>query len=153
MTQMMMVWQVGECQQAKAVMPGRPFTIGRHPGCDVVLGDPHVSRLHATVLSENGGYVLQNVSRTNPVVFNRDLALKEQMRTPLQAGDSFVIGGVQITAMASSSSSDLWNCRCVGCGHTVELSRNNCPWCGLPLSGSKPLVKIAPMNGANGSSQ
>jgi pSer/pThr/pTyr-binding forkhead associated (FHA) protein len=144
MAQIMVVWQTGDFQQAKAINSGRPFTIGRHPGCDVVLGDPHVSRLHVTVLSENGDFVLHNHSRTNPVIYNRDLSLLENMSAPLRPGDSFVVGKVQLTAMATESSANHWKIRCLACGHTVDHSHKDCPWCALPLSDSKPLVKPVP---------
>ncbi len=145
MAQIMVVWQTGEFEQAKEIKSGRPFTIGRHPGCDVVLGDPHVSRLHVVVFSQNGDFMLQNHSRTNPVIYNQEFALKENMSAPLRPGDSFVVGRIQLTAMAGDSSANNWKIRCLGCGHTVDFSHKDCPWCALPLSDSKPLVKSLPV--------
>jgi len=43
----------------------RSVLIGTHPSADVVLADPHVSRLHARVDVEDDDYVLRDLGSTN----------------------------------------------------------------------------------------
>jgi DNA-binding NtrC family response regulator len=43
----------------------RSFVVGTHPSCDLVLGDPHVSRQHLRIEAERGEYVLRDLGSTN----------------------------------------------------------------------------------------
>ncbi|MCO5170266.1 MAG: FHA domain-containing protein [Planctomycetes bacterium] len=44
-----------------ALLPGRRFTLGRDPGCEVALEHPTVSREHAQLRREDGGWVLRDL--------------------------------------------------------------------------------------------
>ncbi|MBX3471079.1 MAG: protein kinase, partial [Planctomycetes bacterium] len=44
-----------------ALLPGRRFTLGRDPGCEVALEHPTVSREHAQLRREEGGWVLRDL--------------------------------------------------------------------------------------------
>ncbi len=63
--------------------------IGRDPMCDVFIGDPHISRTHASVdLVSDGTMTLMDLGSTNGIMVN-------SQRVPsaiLNAGDSFTIG-------------------------------------------------------------
>ena len=45
------------------------FLIGRSEECEIVLKDPHVSRIQAKIRIENGQYVIVNLGR-NPIFIN-----------------------------------------------------------------------------------
>lgn len=65
-------------------------TIGRETG-DLLLTDPHVSRRHATIFSQNGGWVLQNESNHGTMVNN--LRVEQQV---LHDGDRIRMGGTVV---------------------------------------------------------
>jgi hypothetical protein len=44
--------------------------VGRHPNCDVVLGDPTVSRHHASLRREQGRWVLHDLGSSNGTWLN-----------------------------------------------------------------------------------
>jgi len=43
----------------------RPMTVGRDPGCDIVLRDAKVSRRHAEIIFERGFFVVHDLGSTN----------------------------------------------------------------------------------------
>lgn len=45
-------------RRQRVPVSGRTFTIGRSPECDAVISDFRVSRVHAKLVAENGGYVV-----------------------------------------------------------------------------------------------
>lgn len=55
--------------------------LGRHPGCDVVLETPGVSREHATITREGARFVLRDKGSTNGTSLNgRKLETKALLR-------------------------------------------------------------------------
>ena len=64
------------------------LTIGRDPGCDIVLELPTVSRRHA-VLRFRDGWILQDLGSRNGTSVNR----RRVTRCRLMAGDRIVLGG------------------------------------------------------------
>jgi hypothetical protein len=62
--------------------------IGRHPSCDVVLGNPAVSRRHACVTFRDGIWVLQDLESTNGTTIN---GLRVG-RCQLRVGDHLMLG-------------------------------------------------------------
>jgi hypothetical protein len=48
----------------------RELILGRHQGCDVVLSDPCVSRLHARLFFRDGSWVVQDLHSTNGTTVN-----------------------------------------------------------------------------------
>jgi FHA domain-containing protein len=80
------------------------ITIGRASDCDIVLDDPkrHVSRVHATIVSRDGGYVLTVVSKVNNVLVNgRQFA--PNTSTPVRSGDRIEIGQYALEVLSSSA--------------------------------------------------
>lgn len=62
--------------------------VGRHPRCDVVVGDPSVSRRHAQLTFRDGVWVLQDLASTNGTRVNGKLV----GRTALHTGDVLELG-------------------------------------------------------------
>ena len=70
-----------------------PVTIGRDPGCDFVLEDPHkhISRFHVEIEEEGGVHWMSVVSKVNPVMVG-GRRYGPGTRLTLKSGDSFEIG-------------------------------------------------------------
>ena len=67
----------------------RPLSIGREAGRDIQITDPKVSRKHAVVRFENGGYVIVVASARNGVKLN---GLKIGEQAALSEGDQLGMG-------------------------------------------------------------
>lgn len=67
--------------------------LGREDSCDVVLGDPCVSRRHARLVFRDGNWVIHDLQSTNGTTVN-DVRIG---RCQLRAGDRIVLGGEQLT--------------------------------------------------------
>ncbi len=68
--------------------PGTEFSIGRQPGCHLVIPSGRVSRVHAVVRWEEGKPILSDKGSSNGT-FVRGKRIKEH---PLQDGDELEIG-------------------------------------------------------------
>ncbi len=71
---------------------GEELLVGRHPGCDVVVGDPSVSRRHAQLTFRDGVWVLRDLASTNGTTVNG----ARVGRTALHAGDVIRLGNQSI---------------------------------------------------------
>src|SRR5918999_3067311 len=54
----------------RTVVSGDPFVIGRSRECDLVLDDPNVSRRHAELRREDGGWAVHDLGSTNGIKLN-----------------------------------------------------------------------------------
>jgi serine/threonine protein kinase len=71
------------------ILYGDATTIGRNPDCQVVIGDPAVSRKHALILCIHGRYFIEDLqSRNGTFVNNRRITA----RTPIEDKDRIKIG-------------------------------------------------------------
>lgn len=69
-----------------------PVVIGRLPECDVVLGDPNVSRRHAEIRRTEEGLVVTDLGSTNGTRVNGS-AVREQT---LESGDEITVGSTTL---------------------------------------------------------
>jgi hypothetical protein len=76
----------------------QPFTIGRLPGCDVVLADPNVSRRHTEVRLVGRGFVVTDLNSTNGTMVND---VRIGAGHPLEDGDVVTVGATRIRFEAS----------------------------------------------------
>jgi len=67
------------------------FTIGRDSGCDMVLPDPTVSRWHAGLRREPGGWLLDDLGSTNGTLLN---GWRVRAWVPVRDGDLVSFGAV-----------------------------------------------------------
>jgi hypothetical protein len=67
--------------------------LGRSRDCDVVLGDPNVSRKHAEIRPSGSGWVIADLGSTNGVVVNGRKIAGAQ---PLKRGDRVELGTSQL---------------------------------------------------------
>ena len=72
--------------------PGERLLLGRHPGCDVVLLEPSVSRRHALLTLRDGVWVLRDLASTNGTLLNGIRV----GRTSVRSGDILTLGAQQI---------------------------------------------------------
>jgi serine phosphatase RsbU (regulator of sigma subunit) len=72
----------------------RPVVIGRHPECDVVIDDVSVSRRHAQILKQSGGYFIEDMSSRNGTMVNNN---EIHRRTKLFDGSEIKICDVMFT--------------------------------------------------------
>lgn len=62
--------------------------VGRHPSCDVVVGDETVSRRHAQLTFRDGGWIVQDLDSTNGTRLNGQYV----GRCRLRPGDQLALG-------------------------------------------------------------
>lgn len=71
----------------------RRLVIGRSRDCDVTVDDPNVSRRHAEIVQEEGGYWVVDLGSTNGVEVNGS----KVERAELEEGDLIVLGRTSLT--------------------------------------------------------
>jgi DNA-binding NtrC family response regulator len=69
------------------------YILGRHPHCDLVVEDPHVSRNHAGLETVNNIWVISNIKATNGTLVN---SVRISGRVALSQGDRIQIGGTHL---------------------------------------------------------
>ena len=77
----------------RTVVSGERFVIGRSRECDLVLDDPNVSRQHAELRQEEGGWAIHDLGSTNGIKLNG-------RRSPggkLSPGDEITLGLSRLT--------------------------------------------------------
>jgi len=82
---------VGE--DKRTVVAGDPFVIGRSRECDLVLDDPNVSRRHAELRRENGGWAVHDLGSTNGIKLNG----RRSRGGRLSPGDEITLGVSRLT--------------------------------------------------------
>jgi predicted component of type VI protein secretion system len=63
--------------------------LGRDPVCDVLVEDSEVSRRHARLIAQSGGYVIEDLGSTNGTFVNEQ---RIRSMVPLKAGTTFRLG-------------------------------------------------------------
>ena len=86
-------WYLQPPPPAVLMLPPGPgiFTIGRDAGCDLVLADMTVSRTHAGLRREGGGWLLSDAGSTNGTRVN---GWRVTGPVPLQPGDRVTFGAM-----------------------------------------------------------
>jgi len=100
-------WQTDGEKRMQALKDGQQLTIGRHQTCDIVLGDPHVSRRHASIHYRDGRFHVTNLSQTNPVVLNDRWVLAQDLESDLKPGDSLTMGLIRLKVTLQKITSSL----------------------------------------------
>jgi pSer/pThr/pTyr-binding forkhead associated (FHA) protein len=75
------------------VLSGSRVVLGRSREADIVLQDPNVSRRHAELRREDGGWQIVDLGSTNGIKVNG----RRVDNQPLSAGDQITIGVTDLT--------------------------------------------------------
>lgn len=140
MTQIVLEWETTNGKRRQKINDVQKVTIGRHPGCDIVLGDPHVSRRHASISFSNDSFHLHNHSQTNPIIFNDRWSLSHDLKADLEPGDTFTIGTVRMKvgfpihpSNGHGSNGHSEALQCPTCGRAMPDRRATCPLCRVSI--------------------
>jgi len=80
-------------QPPRMVPLGRlPFTIGRQAGCDLLLSDSQISRVHARISLQDGTFILEDLGSTNGTFVNGQRVHHHVLRS----GDEIQIGQTRL---------------------------------------------------------
>jgi FhaA, N-terminal domain/FHA domain len=77
----------------RSVLSGSRVVVGRSREADIVLQDPNVSRRHAELRRDNGGWQIVDLGSTNGIKVNG----RRVDNQPLNAGDQITIGVTDLT--------------------------------------------------------
>lgn len=145
-TQIIIEWQAGNNRYLQKINSMQTLTIGRHPGCDIVLGDPHVSRRHASISFSGDSFHVHNHSQTNPIIFNDRWSITHNLRADLKPGDTFTVGRVRMKVALPIHTGNGYNgngfhgngqpaeLQCPTCGRLMEDKRATCPLCQVSIA-------------------
>jgi predicted component of type VI protein secretion system len=138
-----LAWQIQGQPYTYTVSGGRPCVIGRQAGaCDILLADPSVSRQHAMIFADGDTFYLRNLSQQNLVRFNAQYRLAFDQRVPLQQGDSFRLGPIELRVTGGPvSRPKALKIQCANCKRTVDYQPEEfCPWCGRALANGQAIL-------------
>jgi hypothetical protein len=76
-------------QRGRAYSLANELSIGRAPGCQLVIDDTYVSQVHARVYGREGNYVVEDLGSTNGTYLNRK---KVAGPMTMQRGDRLQVG-------------------------------------------------------------
>jgi hypothetical protein len=150
-SQIAIEWKVNDTTQRKVINTMQSVSIGRHPNCDIVLRDRHVSRRHAAIYYNDGAFHLHNKSLTNPILFNEQWPITHNVKADLQIGDSFIIGRIRLKVLQPSAAKSVngngdesyLKLRCPDCSHLMDYGQDECSWCGGSLADAE-IVELEP---------
>jgi anti-anti-sigma factor len=87
--------RIGGSQGRSVAISGSRFLIGRDRSCDLRLGSPMVSKLHAAIEHKVDGIVLQDLGSTNGTILNGRVLKNDETR--LNEGDRIQVGPLVAT--------------------------------------------------------
>jgi hypothetical protein len=118
-------------QSSNIEAPEGTFDIGRSDECNLILDDPSVSRVHATIVNESSGLFLEDRGSRNGCIVNGN---RISGRVQLFDGDRITIGHQSIRILAIDKIADadrtLGLVSCPGCGSWMSSNEGRCPQCG-----------------------
>jgi hypothetical protein len=122
-------------QNSNIEAPEGSFDIGRSLDCNLVLDDPSVSRVHATIIRKKDTLFLQDLGSRNGCKINEK---KITGKVPLNGGDIITIGHQKIKiaeikqngTSSSLSKNTMGLIACKNCGSWISMGDPHCPSCG-----------------------
>jgi hypothetical protein len=122
-------------QSSNIEAPEGTFDIGRSDECNLILDDPSVSRVHATIVNESDSLFLEDRGSRNGCIVNGNRITGRQQ---LFDGDRITIGHQSIRILAIDKIADadrtLGLVSCPGCGSWMSSNEARCPQCGAVRS-------------------
>ncbi len=83
-------------------IPSFPFTLGRNESADLPIPSSRVSREHAVIVREGGGYRVRDLGSTNGTYVNG----RRIDEAPLEDGDLLVVADVEFTFFAGENQTE-----------------------------------------------
>lgn len=117
-------FQSGPTAGQRFELARRSLIVGRDPACDLVIDDVEVSRRHARLLAQGGGYTVEDLGSTNGTFVNGE---RTSGITPLNPGDTLRLGD-QVSLLYDLEMGD-------------EAETRNLPSQPIVASRSKPAVQ------------
>jgi hypothetical protein len=139
-------WRESNRLYAKAINERSRVTIGGKPGSDIVLADTLIPRDQAFIYFEDGNFLVRNLSKQNPILFNQRWTIAHDQIVAIQPGDSLTFGNIIISITASQSPSShrrsqvIFKVRCPACDRILDHELSDCPWCEASLAGAEALI-------------
>ena len=92
-----LVYRISEGEQELNLEPTEETSVGRHPKCSITVSLPSVSRRHARIFFEAGGYYVQDLDSSNGTYINGQRVHKGSLTDgdELRCGD-FKINFIEI---------------------------------------------------------
>ncbi|MBN2803945.1 MAG: FHA domain-containing protein [Deltaproteobacteria bacterium] len=117
------------------------FDIGRSIDCNLVLDDPSVSRVHATIIKDDDSIILKDLKSRNGCKVNGN-TINGQI--DLKDGDIITIGHQDIkiseikqsTTISASVKNTMGLIACKFCGNWMSMGDEYCPSCKKSISDS-----------------
>jgi pSer/pThr/pTyr-binding forkhead associated (FHA) protein len=137
-------WETGSQTQTITTNVDGELKIGRLSGCDLVIPHQTVSREHAMLVEKGDALLLRNLSGTNPIRLNSQKELQAKEEAPLNDGDMFQLGVVNVLVTFPDLESRLkFKIKCTNCGEVVDNDLADCPWCGTSLAFGETYIPVA----------
>jgi hypothetical protein len=126
-------------QNSNIEVPEGRLDIGRSVECYLVLDDPSVSRIHATMINDGDRLLLEDRGSRNGCVVN---GTRVTGTTELRDGDRVAIGHQTIRIVTLDRGFDaertLGLIGCKKCGSWMATTDERCPQCGTPTASGVP---------------
>ena len=111
-------------------IPATNVRLGRGDDVDLRLSGVTVSRLHAAIRPEAGGYVVENLSQTNPTRLN---GIAIDRPAPLADGDRLQLGSALLTFHDLAAGDRISGPMCSHCSRENRPDDHDCWYCGTSL--------------------
>ncbi len=108
-------------QRQDVALGNEPLSIGRDADNSVVLHDPHVSRHHARITTDDGAFWIEDLKSQNGTLLNGQVAIE---RRKLEPGDQFLIGAATVTYLGALGSSSPPTSSSVSSANNAGASRS-----------------------------
>lgn len=139
-------WRESNKLHTKAINEHSRVSVGSKPGSDILLADPIVASKHAFVYFDDGNFLIRNLNKKNPILYNQRWTIGYDQIAAIQPGDSLTFGNLRIRVTASQSPSShrrskvIFKIRCPACSRILDHELSDCPWCDASLVGAEALI-------------
>lgn len=138
MTTNALTWPEGGRLRVVELAEGQSYVMGRAPGSAIMINDNTVSRQQALVKAGGAGFVLENLSGTNPTRVNGNPAVAPVF---LGDGDQVHAGTVTMVFHDLAAIDRLGGPVCSHCGRENGADDKDCWYCGTSLVNAPTTIR------------
>ncbi|MEX2238627.1 MAG: FHA domain-containing protein [Dehalococcoidia bacterium] len=132
------VWKEGDQTRVAELRENSPNFVGRAAGSMVMLDDRTISRQQAIIKCEDGAYMVENLSTTNPTQLNEKPI---SGLAKLQDQDVINVGAVRLVFNDLAASATISGPNCSHCKRENSASDKDCWYCGTSLVNAPTTIK------------